>query len=480
MQQWTFVLAMAAALGALLPASRAADRPNILFLFADDFAYDAVGAHGNRQVRTPNLDRLAREGTTFTHCYNMGGWSGAICVASRTMLNTGRYLWNAPQKPDGLAATRAAGQFWSQSLHAAGYKTFLTGKWHLRIDPASLFDVAAHVRGGMPPDTPLAYNRPQQGKPDVWSPFDRSQGGYWTGGKHWSEVTADDAVSFLKNVQSQDAPFFLYVAFNAPHDPRQSPEEFVNSYPVESIAVPENFLPDYPYRKDIGLDNLRDENLAPHPRTREAVQVHRREYYALITHLDEQIGRILTALDATGTKKETWIFFTADHGLAVGHHGLIGKQNMYDESVRVPFFVVGPEVRAGVRNATPIYLQSVMPTTLELAGLQVPRQVEFKSLLPLLKSVGQTETRPIYGAYLQLQRMVTHDGYKLILYPKIKVSRLYNLAQDPHERNDLLEGDPDAASLSIARKLFTTLLDLQEETGDTLDLRPLYPQFGSG
>ena len=264
-------------------------------------------------------------------------------------------------------------------------------------------------------------------------------------------------------------PFFMYVAFNAPHDPRQSPKEYVDRYPLSRMAVPKNFLAEYPHKDPIGNSaKLRDENLGPFPRTEHAVKVHRQEYYALITHLDTQIGRILDALEAGGQADNTWIFFTADHGLAVGHHGLFGKQNMYDHSVRVPFMVAGPGVAKGKTNGAAIYLQDVMATALELAGARKPEHVFFHSLLPLLNGRRQQSYYPsIYGAYLELQRSVTHDGWKLILYPSIKVARLYHVAIDPGETRDLAA---DPAHADRRRALFARFKALQRELMDPLDL----------
>jgi arylsulfatase A-like enzyme len=268
----------------------------------------------------------------------------------------------------------------------------------------------------------------------------------------------------------------MYVAFNAPHDPRQAPAEYINRYPLSRIALPRNFLPEYPHNEAIGSGRgLRDEKLGPFPRTENAVKVHRQEYYALITHLDTQIGRILAALDASGQADNTWIFFTADHGLAVGHHGLFGKQNMYEHSLRVPFFVVGPGVAANRRLAAPIYLQDVMPTTLALAGATPPAHVFFQNLLPLLR--GETTAskyEAIYGAYLERQRAVIRDGWKLILYPKTGVVRLYHLARDPDEMTDLADRPEHAAD---RRRLFAELQRLQTQLGDPLDLRAAYPNL---
>lgn len=459
----------------VLPTPASADGlPNILFLFADDQCFETIGALGHTEIETPNLDRLVQRGTTFTHASNMGSWSGAVCVASRTMLITGRSLWRANAVYSQTDQERQAGRLWPQMLSRAGYRTYFTGKWHIRADATKTFDVTRHIRGGMPGDTPAGYNRPLTGKPDPWSPSDPKFGGFWAGGRHWSEVVADDTIDFLDEAKQSGKPFFIYAAFNAPHDPRQSPQEFLKRYPLDRIEVPKNFLAEYPHKDLIGCPHsLRDERLAPMPRTRHAVKVHRREYYALITHLDAQIGRILDALDRSGKSKNTWIFFTADHGLAVGHHGLFGKQNMYEHSLRVPFMVVGPGVKADVRNSSPIYLQDVMATSLDIAGLPKPEQVEFHSLLPLLRG-GQSAAarKAIYGAYLQLQRAVIHDGWKLIAYPKAGILRMYHLTDDPLETRDLADAPQHAGR---RRELFNHLLAMQQELDDQLDLKAAFP-----
>ena len=467
-----FVL-IALFLALLTPAVRAAEQPNVLFLFADDMCFQTIHEFGHENIETPNLDRLARRGTTFTHAYNMGGWNGAICIASRTMLNTGRFLWHAEAVDEQCEQERIAGRFWPEHLKKAGYRTYMTGKWHVKAKAEKAFDVARHVRPGMPKTVDESYNRPLAGQPDLWSPFDRSIGGFWEGGKHWSEVVADDALDYVADAKGRDNPFFMYIAFNAPHDPRQSPEEYIAKYPREQMQIPVNFQPQYPYADGIGCSpSLRDEHLMPSPRTELAVRAHRQEYFAIITHLDAQIGRILDALDSSGKADSTWIVFTADHGLAVGQHGLVGKQNMYDHSVRVPFLIAGPGVEAGRKLNTPIYLQDVMPTTLELAGVDRPEHVEFLSLLPLLRGETTKHYDATYGAYLELQRMVTDDGYKLILYPKLKVWRLYHVADDPHEQRDIASQD---GSQAIARRLFQRLLTLQDRIGDQLNLREVYP-----
>ncbi|HAL72992.1 MAG TPA: choline-sulfatase, partial [Verrucomicrobiales bacterium] len=208
-------------------------------------------------------------------------------------------------------------------------------------------------------------------------------------------------------------------------------------------------------------------------RTEFAIKTHRAEYYALITHLDAQIGRVLTALEASGQADNTWIFFTADHGLAVGKHGLLGKQNMYEHSLRVPFLVKGPGVKPGKIEA-PIYLQDVMATSLELAGGK-PDEVEFQSLLPLIRGQStQPTASPVYGAYLEFQRAILADGWKLIAYPEAKKLRLYHVSEDPEELRDLA-AQPDQQTR--LKDLFQQLLTLQKKMDNPLDLKVSFPEM---
>jgi len=449
-------------------------KPNILFIFADDQAFDTVRSLGNDEVETPNLDRLVAGGTTFTHAYNQGSWTGAVCIASRTMLNTGLFLWHAHKAYKNTDKEfRRQGRMWSQLLAGGGYDTYMTGKWHVNTDVRKAFKFTRDNRGGMPNQTPQGYNRPIEGKPDPWKPWDKKFGGYWKGGTHWSEVLGNDAVDFIRQASKRDKPFFMYLAFNAPHDPRQSPRRYVDKYPLDKVKVPENFLSEYPYKDAIGCGKgLRDEKLAPFPRTPYSVKVNRQEYYAIITHMDAQVGRILDALEKSGKAENTYIFFSADQGLAVGHHGLMGKQNMFDHSVRVPLFVVGPDIPKNRKITTPVYLQDIMPSTLELAGIRKPDHVQFKSLMPLIEGRDGSSYDAIYGGYLGLQRMVADDDYKMILYPRIKKVLLFNMREDPLEMRDLAD---DPKSRPVVKKLFSTLLQLQKETGDRLDLEKVFP-----
>jgi choline-sulfatase len=259
----------------------------------------------------------------------------------------------------------------------------------------------------------------------------------------------------------------MYLAFSAAHDPRQSPKEYVDRYPLDRIQMPENFLPEYPYAQAICGKQLRDEKLMPYPRTEYAVKVNRQEYFALITHMDDQIGKILQALEETGKADNTYIIFTADHGLAVGHHGLVGKQNMYDDSVRVPFMIVGPGIKAGETIDAPIYLQDAMATVLDLAGIEETEDVDFKTLMPIIRGESEGHYDAVYGAYLDRQRMISKNDWKLIYYPTINVERLFNMKADPQEMNDLAANPEYANKLKELRK---ALEEMNDELGDPYEI----------
>ncbi len=473
------------------------NRPNILFLFADDFTYEAIHALGNQVISTPNLDRLAAAGTSFTHAYNMGGWHGAICVASRSMIISGTSIWKALEvetewrESDGNAVENT----WGKLMERQGYDTYMTGKWHIQAAVDKVFQTTKDVRpGGMPKDywtgnpglgpiirktyleggdlgdvLPLGYNRPLNEQDHSWSASDPAHGGYWEGGTHWSEIVKNDALDFLAQATDKENPFFMYLAFNAPHDPRQAPQEFLDLYPLEDIPLPENWLPEYPYKDSIGnTPLLRDEALAPYPRTAHAIKTHIKEYYAIISHLDQQIGEILDALQASGQMDNTYIFFTGDHGLAVGSHGLLGKQSLFDHSIRVPLMVVGPDIPEDSKVQADVYLQDIMATSLQLAGIEKPSHVFFNSFLDLAQGKQQNSHYPaIYGAYMDYQRMIRKDGYKLLVYPRVNKVLLFDLENDPNEISDLSD-DPDYSVL--VKSLFADLMELQEEMEDPLKL----------
>ena len=447
-----------------------APKPNFLFLIADDLTYNGIQAMGGHEVATPNLDRLIARGCAFTHCFHQGSWTGAVCVASRSMLNSG------------LTTFRAQKQFettplWGQTLGDAGYNTAIVGKWHLS-KPAlerSFKNHEAVFMGGMYESGPDAYNRPAPG--NSWTPWDTTRGGQWLHSQpfrknepdsiqHSAQIWADAAAERLRDMAAKPDPFFLYVGFTSPHDPRQAPKEFVDRYPAGKIAVPANYLPEHPF--DQGDAKVRDELLAPFPRTREAVQLHRSEYYAHVTYLDHQVGRILDALEASGKAANTYIIFTADHGLAVGQHGLMGKQNMYDHSTRITLIVAGPGIRKNRRVNAMVYQHSVFATTCDLAGIPVPNTVEFPSLKRHLHSATATpKNESVFCWYRDFQRSVRTRDHKLIVYPLAQRTQLFDLRKDPAETKDL-SVEPRYAALKTS--LTSLLKQHQKDLADPLTI----------
>lgn len=458
--------------------------PNILMLVADDQAFRSIGSLNNPEVHTPNLDRLVARGTTFTHAHHQGAWHGAVCVASRAMLHTGRMLYHCGGDDCGDHPMIGG------VLGEQGYHTFCTGKWHnwehsrarsfqqLGPDGGGMYDSSTFdFRRLEPTGDPSrsAYLRPAPG--NTWTADDRSLGGHWlpdeqdpTGFEHsstrWTRSTIDYLIE--RQATAPDVPFFAYCAFHAPHDPRQADTPYLERYPLDEVQLPPNALPEHPFNQ--GDYDLRDEQLAPWPRTDDVIRAHRQEYHAILTHMDEEIGRILDHLDATGQTENTLIVFTADHGLAVGEHGLMGKQNMYDHSVRIPLIFAGPGVPAGQTCDALVYQHSAFATLADLGNFTAPESLQFPSLAPLLSDpqvAGPHET--VYSSYRHFQRMCRDQNHKLILYPHLGRWQLFNTTEDPFEINDLaLEEGAKETYRAIIDRLFNSLKQWQQTVGDQL------------
>jgi arylsulfatase A-like enzyme len=456
--------ALTMALGALCltdlapaqPDPPSASRPNVLFLLADDQTFRSLGAINNDQIQTPNLDQLAAQGTVMRTAVNQGSWSGAVCICSRAMLLTGRHLYNVGGQSCGPYT------LWPQAFGESGYDTFVTGKWH--NGKASLtrsFTQGQSIfLGGMSTIKNGGHWSPTVHPFDPTGQYPKDQAS--KSKKHSSELFADAAIDFIESRASDTDPFFMWVSFLAPHDPRQSPKAFTDLYPPESIQIPPNFLPEHPF--DQGDHRIRDEMLAPFPRTEEDVQQHIADYYAIITHLDAQIGRVLDALDDADLAHNTIVVFTADHGLAVGQHGLMGKQNQYDHSIRAPMILKGPGVGAGKTVNAQVYLHSLYPTLCDLAGIETPDSVESLSFAPLLAGDSDEIYPTLYGTYKDLQHMVRSPRYKLIEYPKANQTQLFDLVNDPWEMNDLAE---DPAFEPLVQRLRAELARWRPIVGDT-------------
>lgn len=440
-------------------------RPNILMLFADDLTFRAIGATG---AKTPNLDRLAARGVTFTRASIQGGLGGAVCVSSRATLMTGRYLWQCGKNGDCTRDGKTLYPLWGQTLGEAGYRTYAVGKWHNGKKTLEAGFQTTHpvILGGMLESTPTtgaAYHRPSPGNP--WAPDDPKWKGHWRAKDgaiaHSSELWADAAIRDMADTSKGDRPFFVYVAFHAPHDPRQAPRSYLDMYPPDSLPLPPNLLPRHPF--DLGEFQTRDEILAPYPRAEAIVRTHLQEYYAIIGHLDSQIGRVLDALDRSGQAGNTIVVFSADNGLAVGQHGLFGKQSLYDHSIRVPLIVAGPGAPKGEKRDAFVYLPSLFATTCELAGVTVPTTVQFPSLVSLLTDSKKSPHDDLYAAYIDRQRMARTDRWKLTITPAAGVVQLFDVLADPWEIHNVAD---DPKHNAVIEDLYTRLKRWMKVTGD--------------
>ncbi len=446
------ILSGCASTGQVTGAER--KRPNILFFFTDDQRFDTIGALGNDHIITPNIDSLVRNGTTFTNAYIMGSMSGAVCVPSRAMLMSGRTLFGLEGRGNTIPEKHVT---LPEVLRKAGYTTFHTGKWHQdKKTFARCFSTGAKIFfGGMGNHWNVPVN-----DFDPTGNYPRNR--RYKGDKHSSELFSDAAIDFLRDYKD-NKPFFVYVAYTAPHDPRQAPEKYRQMYNPEEIVLPKNFLPEHPF--DNGEMRIRDEKLAPWPRTPKEIRRHIADYYAIITHMDAQIGRVLSALNETGQAKNTIIVLAGDNGLAVGRHGLLGKQNLYEHSVHVPLIMSGPSIPKGQKRDAFCYLLDVFPTLCDLAGVPIPGSVEGRNLAGIISRKRKIRDT-LFFAYKDIQRGVRDERYKLIEY-KVKDKRttqLFDLQADPWEIKNLTDNPRYAAQLKRLRK---ELLRWKDKLGDS-------------
>jgi arylsulfatase A-like enzyme len=450
-----FITAMLLAPLAALPAADAPSaRPNILFIFADDQRADTIAALGNPVIKTPHLDRLVRSGVAFKRAYMQGGLNGATCVPSRAMLLSGRNLFHIDEK-------LMRDSIWPEAFGQAGYTTFVSGKWH--NGDASLARSFKHARsmftGGM--------TNPMQAK--LRTVVDGKVGEAKPTPHHACQVFADETIRFLQ--EHKDGPFFAYLPFDGPHDPHIVPDEFPIHYPADQIPLPPNFLPQHPW--DNGEMTIRDEQLLRWPRPPEQVRAMLAEYYRYVSYLDAQIGRVLAALDASPFAKNTLVVFAADSGVARGSHGLIGKQNVYEHSMRVPLLISGPGIAVGHRTDALCYLFDVLPTLGQLCGVSGPKSSQGIPFTATLMNPATPARSQLMFAYKNVQRAYTNGRWKLIRYPQVDRTQLFDLQADPHELANLADQPGHAAKVSE----LTALLEREmQRSGDPATLKVANPK----
>jgi len=421
-------------------------RPNVLFLFADDMRSESIAALGNPNVKTPNLDRLVTRGFSMRNAYCFGGNMPAVCTPSRNMLLSGNayFRWKDFTPPNGRAGALSPGDGpnFPVSMKSAGYVTYHHGK---KGNSATLIQAKFDVN---------KYLRDDQAERMSGEP---------------GREIVDDAISFLRDKQDEK-PFFMYLAFANPHDPRVAAKTYLEQYQPDQIALMRNYKPVHPF--DNGEMTVRDEKLSPWPRTEAEIRRTLHEYYATITGLDHHIGRLLATLDELKLTENTLILFSADQGIAVGSHGLLGKQNLYDCGMKVPLVFAGPGIKPGRSDAL-VYLFDVYPTVCDLVGADVPKNIDGRSFKSVLVGEQPAHRNELLLCYTTVQRAYRDARWKLIRYPQVNVTQLFDVARDPNEMQNLAD-DPRQAKR--VETMLARMQELQKQYGDEQPLTVSNPK----
>ena len=439
MRKTTLFTLLLLAIAALWQANaEAAKRPNILFIIADDQSpFDFKTYDPSSPLDAPAIGGMASEGMTLDQAYHMGSMSGAVCSPSRTMVMSGRTLWHLPRRgkkhlkrEEGLTTGEdILNNTIPAVFNRAGYDTMRTCKNGNSYNSANeLFTVRedATKRGGTP-----------------------ETGSEWHG---------DRVINYLNGREraNDDDPFFIYFGFSHPHDVRDGTPDLLKKYgavnhrdkkslpPANPKApkLPLNWLPKHPFHH--GHPGLRDEVSVGgvwENRDERTIRNEIGRQLACAENIDHQVARVLKKLKEMGELENTYVFYTADHGMAIGRHGLQGKQNLYEHTWRVPFFAMGPGIKPGTRAPGNVYLLDVLATFCDLTGVQIPATSEGISFKPVLMGKKDRVRDVLYGAYCggtkPGMRSVRKGDWKLIKYDvldgKVRETQLFNLKENPDE-----------------------------------------------
>ena len=434
----------------------AAKRPNVLFIFTDDQRPDAFGALGNPDIKTPNMDRIINSGFVFNRAYIQGSMTFATCLPSRAMIMSGKPLFRAPLQLD-------SGMLMPQVFQKAGYRTFATGKWHNGESSfEKCFDEAEAVFFGGAARTHInvPVNRMIAG---LMVPYD-------AGETFSTDLFADAAIEFIEGQSEKEQPFFCYIPFTAPHSPVTPPGKWATMYNPDKITLPPNHAALRPDLVDQqqgtsrrgggrGGRGRQGGDVSPVDRAKQRYAA----YYGLISHLDHHIGRVLDTLKKTGQAENTIILFATDHGMSMDSHGQSGKHNAYEHTSRVQIVASGAGVPKGSSDAL-VYLYDIYPTLCGLTGLPIPDEVEGKSLAKVIHGKQAKVRDHLFTAYMDDQRTIRDDRWKLFYRSKEDRAALYDLKNDPHELNDLAAKPENKDRIA---KLKVELAKAQQLYGDT-------------
>jgi choline-sulfatase len=458
-------------------------RPNLLFILVDDQSpFDLKCYNPESPLESPNLDRLASEGMVFEGAYHMGSFSGAVCTPSRHMIMSGRNVWHLPIAPKGkeTCPPNLEQNTIPAVFNRAGYATMRTCKQGNSYEAANKLFTVRH-------------DASKRGDDD-------QSGSTWHG---------DRVMDYLatREESKDEKPFLIYYGFSHPHDTRDGRPELLAKYGATNHTdrdntpslhskqppLPPNHLSAHPF--DTTHSDVRDEVQVSgvwQKRDEASIRNELGREMACSENIDIQIGRVLKKLGETGELENTYIIYTADHGISIGRHGLMGKQNLYQHTWRVPFIVKGPGIKPGSRVDGNIYLLDVLATLCDLAGIQAPETNQGLSFKPVLEGQKTSVRDTLYGVYSggskPGMRTVKKGDWKLIQYEApdrgVKETQLFNLATNPHEllpehgQPNLAKDPAHAARLSEMQDLLLAEMRRLEDpwrfsNQPTDDLQPL-------
>ena len=470
------LLGVLAVFSVLATAAHAAQPPNILYIMSDDHDAQAIGCYGSKINKTPNLDRIAREGMRFTNCF----CTNSICGPSRAVVLTGKYSHvngfydNSHSRFDGAQPNVA------KLLRAGGYQTAVVGKWHLVSEPTG-FDYWQILPGqGVYYDPPM-IEMGQRVKHE----------GYVT------DIITDITLAQLKQ-RDPHKPFFIMYHHKAPHRNWQPGPKYKTLYDDVEIPEPETFNDDYATRgtaahdqrmsieHDLTKTDVKQEppaGLEGQALKKWKYQRYIKDYLRCIASVDENVGRVLDYLDQSGLAENTIVIYTSDQGFYLGDHGWFDKRFMYEESLRMPLLIRWPKrIKPGTVCDKMVLNLDFAPTFLDCAGHKAPADMQGRSFKPLLEGQAADDWRAaIYYRYYEFPQphhVYPHYGvrterYKLIYFHTLDEWELYDLKTDPHELKNLYS---DPAQTETIKQLKAQLAELKRQYKDDDTIRGERPK----
>ena len=460
------------------------DATNLLFILGESHAPGLLGAVGNPYIHTPNLDALAARGICFDAAY----CASPLCVPSRAALATGRFphqtgYWDSSMAYDGRIDS------WMKRLREAGYRTAGIGKMHFRRDEDdygySYTDETMHIAEGVGDViSALRYVQQEPAYPGLWELWTTRHGvGESDPYRQYDERITASAVDWLRREAAVgDQPWALSVHPIAAHAPFVVPKQFLDLYDPEQIPPPIAFDPEQRPRHP-SIEHLRSIVCHEEGLTLQQVQCIRAAYFATVSYLDAQIGRLLETLDNLNLTDSTRIVYTSDHGFSCGEHYLFGLFHLFEESLGVPLIVAGPDIEPASNISVPVSHVDLFPTLLESCGVMPDERdtdLYGESLWPLIEA-GNTERKPLVAEYhgtgtLSGGYVLREGDFKLIHFVDME-PQLYDLAADPAESRNLAKSRPERVD-TMLRRLESWLDPATVDARAKADQKALVEQHG--